>query len=73
MDTRSILKGLDLIVDVLAIVNPEVGELAREGVLFAKELVEQGAEDPVTQMRNLRARVRDDWRQALAERFNPGG
>jgi hypothetical protein len=73
MGTAETIKGLDFIVDLLSYFDPEIGILAREGVLFAKELIEQGVPDAAAEIRKLRAQVRSDWRAALAAKFNPGG
>lgn len=73
MGTRDdVLKGFDVLVDTLALVDPELGILAREGILLAKELIEADVDDPVQVLRNLRSRIRTDWRAALAAKF-PGG
>lgn len=70
MGTRDdVLKGLELLVDGLALVDPEIGIMAREGILLAKELVEQDVPQPADQIRKLRLAVREDWRALLLQRF----
>jgi hypothetical protein len=73
MGTQETLRALDLIVDLLALVDPAIGFPAREGLLIAKELLDAGDPDPVATMRALRVQIRADWRAALAAKFGPPG
>jgi hypothetical protein len=72
MGTAEQIRALDDLVDLLAYFDPEIGVVAREGLLLAKELIDAGADDPAEKLRGLRARIRGDWRAALAAKF-PGG
>ncbi len=86
MDAGSTIRAIDDAVDVLTkpefgvllsalfpiFGDPEVAELTREALLLGKEFLEAGIEDPAAQMRELRAKIRDDWRAALAAKFPRG-
>lgn len=73
MGTRdNVLKGLDTLIEGLALVDPEIGRIAREGILLGRALVEHNIVDPVQVLADLRTKLRTDWRAALADKF-PGG
>jgi hypothetical protein len=73
MGTGEQIRAFDDLIDILAYFDPEIGVPAREGILLIKELIEAGAEDPAAAVRELRARIRSDWRAALAAKFPEGG
>jgi hypothetical protein len=73
MGTAETIRAFDDLIDLLAYFAPEIGVPAREGILLVKELIEAGVSDPAAEVRELRARIRDDWRAALAAKFPNGG